>query len=86
MNAPLLSVKLSLYWYVKSQKSQKCSVVFSCSYCYVYLWARVLHSAFTVFVNQFDFVIFIFFFLDKSLGSFTLLQVIFAAMVIGDFG
>ena len=39
-----------------------------------------------MFVNQFDFVIFIFFFLDKSLGSFTLLRVIFAAMVIGDFG
>ena len=39
-----------------------------------------------MFVNQFDFVIFLFFFLDKSLGSFTLLRVIFAAMVIGDFG
>ena len=84
--APLLSVKLSLYWYVKSQKSQKCCVVSHALTATFICWHvfYIPHSlcSSTSLISSFLF----FFFLDKSLGSFTLLRVIFAAMVIGDFG
>ena len=83
--APLLSVKLSLYWYVK--RKVRNAVLFSHALTATFICWHVFyipHSlcSSTSLISSFLF----FFFLDKSLGSFTLLRVIFAAMVIGDFG
>ena len=85
--APLLSVKLSLYWYVKSQKKVRNAVLFSHALTATFICKHlfyILHSlcSSTSLISSFLF----FSSWTKSLGSFTLLRVIFAAMVIGDFG